>query len=41
MGSREIGFRVPPTLGEHSREVLRELGLSGERITQLQQRRII
>jgi crotonobetainyl-CoA:carnitine CoA-transferase CaiB-like acyl-CoA transferase len=29
-GSREIDFRPPPTLGEHTGEVLSELGLSDE-----------
>jgi crotonobetainyl-CoA:carnitine CoA-transferase CaiB-like acyl-CoA transferase len=34
-GSREIDFRPPPALGEHTDEVLQEIGLSTERIAQL------
>ncbi len=34
-GSREIDFRPPPTLGEHTREVLDTLGLSGDEVEAL------
>ena len=35
----EIG--PPPTLGEHTDRVLRELGLTDERIAQLREQRVI
>jgi crotonobetainyl-CoA:carnitine CoA-transferase CaiB-like acyl-CoA transferase len=34
-GSREIDFRPPPTLGEHTREVLAGLGLSDDELNAL------
>jgi crotonobetainyl-CoA:carnitine CoA-transferase CaiB-like acyl-CoA transferase len=34
-GSREIDFRPPPTLGEHTREVLDTLGLSDDELRRL------
>jgi crotonobetainyl-CoA:carnitine CoA-transferase CaiB-like acyl-CoA transferase len=34
-GSREIDFRPPPTLGEHTREVLSGLGLSDDELRSL------
>jgi crotonobetainyl-CoA:carnitine CoA-transferase CaiB-like acyl-CoA transferase len=34
-GSREIDFRPPPTLGEHTREVLAGLGLSDDELNSL------
>ncbi len=34
-GSREIDFRPPPDLGEHTDEVLQEIGLNAEQIAQL------
>jgi crotonobetainyl-CoA:carnitine CoA-transferase CaiB-like acyl-CoA transferase len=34
-GSREIDFRPPPTLGEHTREVLGTLGLSDDELSAL------
>ena len=34
-GSREIDFRPPPTLGEHTREVLSGLGLSNDELRSL------
>ncbi|MCU1481278.1 MAG: CoA transferase [Subtercola sp.] len=34
-GSREIDFRPPPALGEHTAEVLTELGILDERIVEL------
>ncbi len=38
----EMGLRRPaPTLGEHTREVLEEIGLTGEEIDALASRRII
>jgi crotonobetainyl-CoA:carnitine CoA-transferase CaiB-like acyl-CoA transferase len=40
-GSRDIDFRPPPDLGEHTDEVLREIGLSPERIAALRQSRVI
>jgi crotonobetainyl-CoA:carnitine CoA-transferase CaiB-like acyl-CoA transferase len=40
-GSREIDFRPPPDLGEHTDEVLRELGFASERITALRTQRLV
>jgi crotonobetainyl-CoA:carnitine CoA-transferase CaiB-like acyl-CoA transferase len=40
-GSRDIDFRPPPDLGEHTDEVLGEIGLSAERIAQLREARVI
>ena len=40
-GSRDIDFRPPPDLGEHTEEVLREIGLSSDRIAALRQSRVI
>jgi crotonobetainyl-CoA:carnitine CoA-transferase CaiB-like acyl-CoA transferase len=39
--SREIDFRPPPDLGEHTDEVLREIGISAARIAQLREARVI
>ncbi|GAB4964785.1 hypothetical protein MAHJHV54_49320 [Mycobacterium avium subsp. hominissuis] len=38
---RRGGAVVPPTLGQHNDEVLRELGLSEEEIADLRQQRVI
>jgi crotonobetainyl-CoA:carnitine CoA-transferase CaiB-like acyl-CoA transferase len=40
-GSREIDFRPPPTLGEHTREVLAGLGLSDDELRGLSNQRVI
>ena len=40
-GSRDIDFRPPPDLGEHTDEILREIGLSTERIAALRAARVI
>ncbi len=40
-GSREIDFRPPPDLGEHTDEVLREIGVSAERVAELREARVI
>jgi crotonobetainyl-CoA:carnitine CoA-transferase CaiB-like acyl-CoA transferase len=40
-GSREIDFRPPPVLGEHTEEVLREVGVAPERIAELRANRVI
>jgi crotonobetainyl-CoA:carnitine CoA-transferase CaiB-like acyl-CoA transferase len=40
-GSRDIDFRPPPDLGEHTDEVLGEIGLTAERIAQLREARVI
>ena len=39
--SRDVDFRPPPDLGEHTEEVLKEIGLSEQRIGQLRGRRVI
>ena len=39
--SREIDFRPPPDLGEHTDEVLREIGISAVRIAELREARVI
>lgn len=40
-GSREIDFRPPPDLGEHTDEVLREVGLDDARIAALRSRNLV
>jgi crotonobetainyl-CoA:carnitine CoA-transferase CaiB-like acyl-CoA transferase len=40
-GSREIDFRPPPTLGEHTREVLAGLGLSDDELRGLSSQGVI
>jgi crotonobetainyl-CoA:carnitine CoA-transferase CaiB-like acyl-CoA transferase len=40
-GSRDVDFRPPPDLGEHTDEVLGEIGLTAERIAQLREARVI
>ncbi len=40
-GSREIDFRPPPTLGEHTREVLAGLGLSDDELRGLSNQGVI
>jgi crotonobetainyl-CoA:carnitine CoA-transferase CaiB-like acyl-CoA transferase len=40
-GSRDIDFRPPPDLGEHTDEVLHEIGLTADRISELRRRRVI
>ena len=40
-GSREIDFRPPPTLGEHTREVLAGLGLSDDDLNALSSQGVI
>jgi crotonobetainyl-CoA:carnitine CoA-transferase CaiB-like acyl-CoA transferase len=40
-GSREIDFRPPPTLGEHTREVLAGLGLSDDELNALSSQGVI
>ncbi len=40
-GSREIDFRPPPALGEHTDEVLRESGLAAEQIDRLRRSGVI
>ena len=40
-GSRDIDFRPPPVLGEHTEEVLRELGVASQRIAELRGRGVI
>ena len=40
-GSREIQFRAPPDLGEHTQEVLREAGVTSERIGELRRSGVI
>ena len=40
-GSRDIDFRPPPDLGEHTDEVLHEIGLSAERVAELREARVI
>jgi crotonobetainyl-CoA:carnitine CoA-transferase CaiB-like acyl-CoA transferase len=40
-GSRDIEFRPPPDLGEHTDEVLHEIGFSSERISALRKARVI
>jgi crotonobetainyl-CoA:carnitine CoA-transferase CaiB-like acyl-CoA transferase len=40
-GSRDVDFRPPPDLGEHTDEVLSEIGLTVERIAQLREARVI
>lgn len=40
-GSRDIDHRPPPTLGEHSREVLREAGFDDARIAALEANAIV
>jgi len=40
-GSREIEFRPPPTLGEHTREVLAGLGLSDDELRGLRSQGVI
>lgn len=40
-GSREIDFRPPPDLGEHTGELLGELGLGPERIEELRTKGIV
>ncbi len=39
--SREIDFRPPPALGEHTEEVLREIGFGAENIERLRSARLI
>lgn len=40
-GSREIDFRPPPELGEHTEEVLREIGIASQRIVELRAKGIV
>ena len=40
-GSRDIDFRPPPDLGEHTDEVLHEIGFSSERVAELREARVI
>jgi crotonobetainyl-CoA:carnitine CoA-transferase CaiB-like acyl-CoA transferase len=40
-GSRDIDVRPPPDLGEHTDEVLNEIGLAADRIAQLRSSRVI
>lgn len=40
-GSRAIDFRAPPMLGEHTREVLGALGISGEALNDLARQGIV
>jgi len=40
-GDNHSGFLPPPALGEHTDEILGELGLDGRRIGELRSRKII
>ena len=40
-GSREIEFRAPPALGEHTEEVLTELGVSAAELAELRVKKLI
>jgi crotonobetainyl-CoA:carnitine CoA-transferase CaiB-like acyl-CoA transferase len=40
-GARPGPIAPPPTVGEHSEEILQELGLSGEEIAQLRRDKVI
>ena len=40
-GSREIDFRAPPALGEHTEEVLREIGVSAADLQDLRAKKIV
>ena len=42
MSELDAGFRLPPpTLGQHTDEILRELGLSAQAIAELRDQRVV